>query len=51
MRGTRVDDPGAKVRGAKVFLEGLERGEHAHPPAFRMVIKTKGLLNLIVVSD
>jgi len=30
----------------------LERkGDHPHPPAFRIVVKTRGLLNLIVVSD
>ncbi|SRR5260370_36201672 len=37
--------------GCSVFLEGLGERGYVHPPAFRMVIKTKWLLNLIVVSD
>jgi len=50
MRGTKVDDTGPEMRGVRVFLEGLGRG-YVHPPAFRIVFKTRGLLNLIVVSD
>jgi len=43
--GTRI------LFGCSVFLEGFGRGEYPHSPAFRMVIKTKGLLKFIVVSD
>ncbi len=51
IRSTKVDDTGSERGGVKALLEELVGRVYIHPPAFRIVFKTRGLLNLTVVSD